>query len=398
MTADSNTPASSDYNHPTNGPAASGGRALLPHRIVLTLAWIVAMIVIGGGIWLGLRALAATTEVVVPCAVAVLLAALLSPLNDGLRRGMPRGLAAIVSVVVLLLFLIGVAMLVGFSIAGNLTTLTGQFQDSLSSVWRQILAGPLPINDQTISRVQSQVEHSLQSVLSDVAGALLAVSATTVRLGAGALLGGFVLIFLLYDGEHIWRWLRGLVPDRAAHRLDAAGEAAWVAVSGFVQGTALIAVIDATLMGLTMYFLGVPIFLPLALLIFIGAFIPIIGALTTGALACLVTLGTVGPIPAAILLAALLITNELESHVLQPFVVGRYVRLHPLAIVLVISLGTLLGGVPGALMAVPTAGVLRAAWGPLNGRESVVPVGEPSRIDRIAQWLHSHLKKHETDE
>lgn len=368
-------------------------RGLLPPRVVSVMAWVVAVVVIGGGIWLGVRALAAVAEVVVPCAVAVLLVALLTPLNRGLRRGMPRGLAAVVTVVVFLALLAGVGTLVGFSVAGNLNTLVGQFQNSFSNIWQRIQNTSLPINDQSITRLESRLKNSLQAVFTGAAGALLTVTETSVRLAAGALLGLFVLIFLLYDGEHVWGWLRGLFPDRVARRLGAAGEAAWVTVSGFVQGTALIAMIDATLMGLTMYFLGVPLFLPLALLIFVGAFIPIVGALTTGALACLVTLGTAGLVSALILLAALLVTNELESHVLQPFVIGRYVRLHPLAIVLVIGLGTVLGSVPGALVAVPTAGVLRAAWGPLNGRESIVPVGEPSRMSRVAAWLRDHLHR-----
>ena len=367
--------------------AGRGWPALLPHRVVLVLVWVIAVVVIGGGVWLAVRALAAVAEIVVPCAVAVLLVALLTPLNRLLRRGLPRGVAAVFTVVVFLLLLVGVGVLVGFSIAGSMSDLVEQFQTSLTNVWQGIVNSPLPVNDQTITRVETRLESSLQSVISGAAGALLTVTETSVRVGAGALLGLFVLIFLLYDGEHVWNWLRSLFPDRASHRLAAAGDAAWVTVSGFVQGTALIAVIDATLMGLTMYFLGVPIFLPLALLIFVGAFIPIVGALTTGAVACLVTLGTSGLIAAVILLVALLVTNELESHVLQPFVIGRYVRLHPLAIVLVIGLGTLLGGVAGALVAVPTAGVLRASWGPLNGRDSIVPVGEPSRMSRLVAWV-----------
>ena len=375
-------------------PSAPTLSGLLPHRIVLVMAWVVAVAVIGGGIWLGVRALAAVAVVVVPCAVAVLLVALLTPLNAGLRRVLPRGVAALVSVVLFLLLLAGIGTLVGFSIAGNLNTLVQELQGSLTSAWQQILNSPLPITDQTVTQVESRLQNSLQTVLTRAAGTLLTVTETSIRLGAGALLGLFVLIFLLYDGEHVWGWLRGLFPERAERRLKAAGDAAWVTVSGFVQGTALIAVIDATLMGLTMYFLGVPLYLSLALLIFVGAFIPIVGALTTGALACLVTLGTSGLAAALILLAALLVTNELEGHVLQPFVIGRYVRLHPLAIVLVIGIGTVLGSVPGALVAVPTAGVLRATWGPLNGRESVVPVGEPSRTSRILGWLRGRLHQH----
>lgn len=393
MSADREVGSTGSARDVPAGRPGGAWRGLLPPQVVFVMAWVVAVVVIGGGVWIGVLALASVAEVVVPCAVAVLLVALLTPLNRGLRRGMPRGLAAVLSVVVFLALLAGVGTLVGFSIAGNLNTLIGQFQDSIDSVWQRILNSRLPIDNQTISRVESRLEQSLQSVVTGAAGALLTVTETSVLLGAGALLGLFVLIFLLYDGERVWGWLRGLFPEQAARRLEAAGEAAWVTVSGFVQGTALIAMIDATLMGLTMYFLGVPLFLPLALLIFVGAFIPIVGALTTGALACLVTLGTSGLVSAVILLAALLVTNELESHVLQPFVIGRYVRLHPLAIVLAIGLGTVLGGVPGALVAVPTAGVLRAAWGPLNGHESIVPVGEPSRMSRIVGWLRGRLHR-----
>jgi predicted PurR-regulated permease PerM len=196
-----------------------------------------------------------------------------------------------------------------------------------------------------------------------------------------------LVIFILYDSRRIWRWVLSLLPTPAAARLNEAGRASWVALTGFVHGTFLIAVIHATVIGTTLYLLGVPAYLSLALLVFLGSFVPLIGAVVAGGISVIFTLGTQGLVPALILLGVLLLENELEAHVLQPFVVGRYVRLHPVAIVLVLALGSVVGGLAGVLLAVPLVGAARAAWGPLNGRESVVPVGEPSRLSRLSRWL-----------
>lgn len=151
------------------------------------------------------------------------------------------------------------------------------------------------------------------------------------------------VIFLLYDGAHVWDWARNLLPGRGPQRLADAGEAAWTALTGFVQGTFLIACIHGTVIGGALWLLGVDLALPLGLLVFVGSFVPIIGMLLAGGLAVLITLGTHGLVPALILLGVLLVENELEAHVLQPFVVGRYVRLHPLAIVVLLALGTYQG-------------------------------------------------------
>jgi predicted PurR-regulated permease PerM len=197
------------------------------------------------------------------------------------------------------------------------------------------------------------------------------------------LLCAFLVIFLLYDGPGIWRWVTSLLPAGAAGRVDRAGHASWMALTGFVHGTFIIAVIHGLVIGTTLYLLDVAAYLPLALLVALGSFVPLVGALIAGSVSVIVTFGTVGPGPAVILLVVLLVENELEAHVLQPFVVGRYVRLHPVAIVLALAVGSVVAGVAGALLAVPLAGSLRAAWGPLNGHESIVPARRPSRLSRL---------------
>lgn len=143
-------------------------------------------------------------------------------------------------------------------------------------------------------------------------------------------------------------------------------------LSGYMRGTLIIATIHGLVIGFALYLLGVQAFLPLGLLVFVGSFIPVVGALVAGGLAVLITLGTHGIVPALILLGVLLLEDELEAHVLQPFVVGRYVRLHPLVIVLVLAAGAWLGGVIGTLIAVPLTGIIANAWRPLTGRPAIV--------------------------
>ncbi len=360
----------------------------LPRRFLGWVCWAAGLVILGVLGWLGVRLVAAMSLVLVPGAIALLLVALLQPLNSGLRHlHVPRGLAALVSVFVLVAVLAGAAALAGFSLGSRITELIGQFQQSIGELQSKILHSPLPINQDLISRFEHRAQDYLQSLEKNLSTIIVDVTAMTVRVVTGLLLCAFLLIFLLYDGASIWRWLVSLLPEAASARVVDAGKASWAALAGFVHGTLIIAIVHGTVIGTTLYLLGVSAYLPLAMLVFLGSFVPVVGALVAGSVAVIFTLGTQGLVPAVILLAVLLAENELEAHVLQPFVVGRYVRLHPVAIVLTLTLGTVFAGIAGALLAVPLVGALRAAWGPLNGHESVVPVSEPSRLSRLWQRL-----------
>lgn len=361
---------------------------LVPRRLVVVVAWVVGLTVIGGGVWLLLRLLAQIAVVVVPIAVALFFVALLTPLNQGLRRvHLPRGAAAVCSVLILLIALGGVGLLAESSIASHAEELGSQFAASMRNLRDAIVNGPLPISNRTLDSLGNRVSKSLQSAGQGVATTALTITRTTADIIAGLLFGLFVVIFLLYDGKHVWQWIRDLFPQNVGDRLNDAGLAAWTTLTGFIQGTFVIACIHATVIGTALWLLGVPIVLPLAILVFLGGFIPVVGALVAGGFAVLISLGTQGLGAAVTLLAVLILENELEAHVLQPFVIGRYVRLHPLAIVTVLVLGSFVAGLAGAIFSVPLTGVLRAVWGPLNGRESVAPVGQPSRLSRAWRWL-----------
>jgi predicted PurR-regulated permease PerM len=365
---------------------------MLPRRFLAAVIWTGGLSIIGVGLWLGARAVAAVQLVVVPFAVGLLLVTLLSPLNGWLRRHhLPRALAAVASIAVLLLFLAGVGALTGFRVATRMQDLVEEFQSTASTLQQQLARLSLPVDSDSVTRLVSSLQDSLSSASQGLSSTLIHATQLTLEVVTGVLLALFVAIFVLWDGERIWQWILGLFPSRASRRVGEAGKAAWVSLSGFVQGTFIIATIHAIVIGSALYVLGVPLFMPLALLVFVGSFVPLIGAFVAGGLAVLVTLGTQGVSDALIILVILLIENELEAHVLQPFVVGRYVRLHPLAIILVLTTGSVLAGIPGALLSVPVTGALRAAWGPLNGRTSVVQVYGPSRLSRLRSWLRNRF-------
>jgi predicted PurR-regulated permease PerM len=195
---------------------------------------------------------------------------------------------------------------------------------------------------------------------------LLVGKAATAATAAGEFLIGtilmlFVTFFLLKDGETIWRWTRGGFGS-AASRVDRAGQAAWRTLSHYMHGTVIIAAIHSAVMATVLSIMGVPMVAALTMLIFIASFIPIIGIIVAGGLAVLVTFGAKGPVFALILIGILIIEQQLENHILQPLVVGKLVRLHPLAIILALATGGIVGGIPGAAFAVPLVAALSRAW------------------------------------
>ena len=187
----------------------------------------------------------------------------------------------------------------------------------------------------------------------------------------------FVTFFLLKDGDRIWAWLTGFLCAEARQRARGAGAAAWQALTYYVRGTIAVAAIHAVVIGIALWMLGVPLLAPLVILVFLAAFVPLVGILVAGPLAVAVTLGTKGWVAALVLVAVFILENQLESHLLQPLVVGRMVRLHPLAIILVLAVGAAIAGIAGAIVAVPITAALVRAWPYLRGR-----VPGPSARDR----------------
>jgi predicted PurR-regulated permease PerM len=207
-----------------------------------------------------------------------------------------------------------------------------------------------------------------------IAGLLSFVVNTFItEVGAGIALALFALIFFLYDGPRIWKFLLRVAPRTRRERVDVAGRRAFATLVGYTRATVLVAFVDAIGIGIGLWAVGVPLVVPLAALVFLGAFIPTVGAVVTGVVAVLIALVANGLIPAVIVLAVVIAVQQLEGHVLQPLLLGRAVKLHPLAVVLSVAAGVVVAGIPGALLAVPLLAILSAAVRSMNAPAEADP-------------------------
>jgi predicted PurR-regulated permease PerM len=292
--------------------------------------------------------------VTVSLALAALLAALSAPLSHLLRRvGLPPALAAALSVLTLLAVLVGIGAVIGFRATATLRGLTFPVAVGLDRVRSWLTEGPLGLDDEQVSGMRDQLVTWLYAAVpSPAAGAQLALEA----LGALVLVA-FVVFFLLKDGEQMWAWLLERVPGRRRGQVDGAGRAAWGTLSSYVRGVVVVAVIDAAGIGAALFVLDVPLWVSLTLLTFLGAFVPLVGATVSGAVAILVTLVTNGFADAVVVLVVVLVVQQLEGNVLLPLIMSRAVHLHAMVVLVAVTAGALLFGIPGALFAVPLLAV-----------------------------------------
>ncbi|MGH3001372.1 MAG: AI-2E family transporter [Gaiellaceae bacterium] len=223
---------------------------------------------------------------------------------------------------------------------------------------------------------------SASSVPTVLSGTMIAV-----ELAVGTLLALFLLFFFLKDGDRIWAWVVRLFPGDARADVEAIGRRGWKVLGGYLRGVSIVALVDAVLIGGALAVLGVPFALPLALLTFLGGFLPIVGANLAGFAAAMVALVSDGLLTALVVAAVVLVVQQLEGHLLQPLIVGRSVRLHPVAILLAITAGGVLWGIPGAFLAVPLTAVSAAAASHLRtGSDALAGAGpgleSPSEVGR----------------
>ena len=357
-------------------PASEFDRAVPPGlQIAAAWSWRVLLVV---AVILGLSWLARyLSEVVIPVAVAVLLAALLSPVADRLRSwGLPRGAATAVTVLGGLALIAGSLTLIGTQIVDQASTLSGNVVQGFYQLLDYLRNGPIPIPlnwldpDEWSSRITDLLRDS-QS--------LIAEYATAIGAGAGHFLAGFAiaifaLFYFLYDGRGIFTFLLNFLPRASRARVDEAARKGWRSLSSYMRATILVALVDAVGVLIVALILGVPVAPALAALVFIGAFVPLVGAVVSGFVAVAVALVALGWVQALIMLGGLIVVMQLEGHVLQPFLLGRAVKLHPLAVLLAIAVGIIVGGIVGALMAVPLLAFTKSFIQYLAGAAEPIPV------------------------
>ncbi len=346
---------------PDGAPAGTGSRHAerglpYPLRLAAAYTWRIGLIV--AGIYLLLRVLDFFRPLVVPLFIAVLLAALLHPLVVLLDRWLPRGVSVLVTMLVALGVVSGLFTLVGTQISSQMAQLTTQAIDGFEKVRTWLAHGPFQIGSDQVGIYLDQLRDKLTANSREIASQALSATATAGEVITGLVLALFTLAFLLLEGRRIWEWLLRFVPRHGRERADLAGKAGWKSLSAYVRATVLVAAVDALGIGIGAALLGVPLAIPLGVLVFLGAFIPIVGALISGAVAVLVALLALGWVKALIMLGIVVAVQQVESHLLQPFLMGRMVSVHALGVVFAIGAGVIIDGITGALFAVPLAAVL----------------------------------------
>jgi predicted PurR-regulated permease PerM len=341
----------------TTGPS-NFSRAQVPWGLDLAAAWSWRLVVISvaayGVLWL----LSYFAVIAFPIAVSLLIAALAAPMVNQLRRiGLPRGAATGlvmvlgIGTVALLLTFVGQQVAQGANdLADSVVTGLGQIRDWLRT-------GPLSISD---SQLDGYIKE-MQGAITDSTGTDGVVTRVTeVGTALGHVVAGFFIVlfstyFFLSDGERIWSWIVRIAPRAARERVDASGKVAWRSLTQFVRATVLVALADAIGIMVVAAFLGVPFVVAIGVLVFLGAFVPMIGATVAGSVAILVALVDQGPWTAMLMFGGVVLVQQIEGHILQPFLMGRFVSLHPLGVIVAIGCGVLVAGVAGALIAVPLA-------------------------------------------
>ncbi|HEV7908547.1 MAG TPA: AI-2E family transporter [Pseudonocardiaceae bacterium] len=328
-------------------------------RVSAALSW--RFVVVVAALYVVAQVVGYLATLVIPVAIALLLAALLSPAVSKLAGwGVPRGLATAVVLVGGIAVVGGVLTFVITEFSKGLPQLQTQLSASLDTIRGWLKDGPLHLSDLQLQQYLDKMLNTLKENQAGITSSALTTAATLGEILTGVLLALFTLIFFLHDGDGIWRFLVRVVPGHVRNRADVAGRRGFASLVSYVRATAAVAVVDALGVGIGLWAIGVPLVVPLSALVFLGAFIPIIGAVITGAVAVLIALVANGVVAALIVLAVLIGVMQLESHVLQPLLLGRAVKLHPLAVVLAITAGLVVGGIAGALLSVPLLAVLNS--------------------------------------
>jgi len=363
-TAAANAPLTTTLSSPPASATAAitapnGVDENLPPGIRLAAAWSWRLLVVAAAIAVLVFLVIQLRLIVIPLLVAVLISALLVPFVAFLmRHRWPKGLAVAVSMIGTLLLVAGLITLAATQIADGSVGLSDRLATSYAGFKEFLRVGPLQLSESEISNYLGQAWTVLQNDSQVFISGALSVGSSIGHLAAGLLLALFSLLIILIDGKSIWAWIVRFFPRRARVAVDGAGKAGWSTLGNFAKVQILVASIDAVGIGTGAALLGVPMAVPIAILVFLGSFIPIVGAVATGFVAVLIALIFNGWPIALAMLGVVLLVQQVEGHVLQPLIMGTAVKVHPLAVVLVVAAGALLAGIPGALFAVPIAAVV----------------------------------------
>jgi len=329
-------------------------------RVTAGYAWRLLLIaaVVAGFIWIVIQ----LKLLVIPLMVGILITALLWPAFEWmLRRRFPRWAAVATAIVGTLGIVTALIWLVVWQIRQQLDDVRDRSMQAVDGLQTFLMGDPLNLTQKQIDGYLEQARTFFNDQADLLLNGALSVGTTAAHVVTGAVLALFILICLLADGGGIWRWTLRLFPRAARPAADGAARNGWTTIVNYARTQLFVAAIDAVGIGLGAVLLGVPLAIPVAVLVFLGSFIPIVGAVVTGAIAVLLALVYNGPWIALAMLGVVLLVQQVEGHILQPIMMGSAVKVHPLAVVLVVAGGSMVGGIPGALFAVPLAAFVNVA-------------------------------------
>ncbi len=341
----------------------------------ITAAWALRFLIVMAALFVLLTLLNSVSLVTITVIVAVMICALLQPAVGVLMRyGVPRILAAILVFVLGMTALVGATWFVVQQVSSSSSELGNQLLDAVATIRHWLVTGAPQMSETQVQQLIDDLTRTITENRASLAQGVFATANSALVIVSGAVFCLFATLFLLTDDGSIWRWVVGLFPDQARARVAHAGTVAWRTLIAYMRSTVLLALINSLTMVVIMLIAGIPLVVPLGVLLFLGSMIPLIGMLVAGVVVVLVALVTKGLVMAVVILLALFLTVQLEGNLLNPYILGKAVRIHPLGILMAVTAGTIVGGIFGAFIAVPLVAVLNNVANDVQGRA----MGEPA--------------------
>jgi predicted PurR-regulated permease PerM len=343
--------------------------AHVPYTLRVLGGWAWRLVALAGAVWVLGQIAGAITFVLVALFVGAVISALVMPLVDALARIIPRGMAVAISLLVTIALVVLILGFITVAFINQVPQLSDQVVNGFDSIRDWLRDSPLKIDATQIDEYLQTAQQWLKDNAGNLATGVLGGLGTVGEVLTGLALAMFAAIFFLYDGSGIWAWMVGTTPRRAQERVDTSGMLAWRTFSAYARGTVFIALTNAILVGIGLTILKVPLPIPLALLVFFGTFIPYVGAPVAMFIAALIGLAANGPWSFVAVIVMITIIGQIEGNVLQPLIMSKQVALHPLVVILSVTIGSVTAGIVGAVVAVPVVSVVWVVIRYLTGRD-----------------------------
>jgi predicted PurR-regulated permease PerM len=335
----------------------------------VTAAWALRFLIVMAALFVLLVMLNSVSLVTITVIVAIMICALLQPLVVLLMRyRVPRTLAAILVFVLGMTTLVASAWFVVQQVSANSSALGSQLLDAVATIRHWLVKGPARMSEHQVSQLVNDLTNTISQNRAGLAQGAFATANSALLVISGAVFCLFATLFLLTDDGDIFRWVVQLFPQESQAKVAHAGNVAWRTLIAYMRSTVLLALINSFTMVVIMLIAGMPLVVPLGVLLFLGSLIPLLGMLVAGVVVVLVALVTKSVFMALVMAIALVLTVQLEGNLLNPLIMGKAVNIHPLGILMAVTAGTILGGIFGAFIAVPLSAIVNNVVNDIRGR------------------------------